>query len=207
MAIPLTYNIRNLTVRKTTTFMTALGVGLTVAVLLAVLALVSGLQTAFQSSGNPLQVLVMRKGSTAELNSNFSRAAYQDLKFKSGIARDKAGEPMASLEMVTVINLESVDSPSGMNVTLRGITPIGLEMRDGLKIDSGRWFQQGRREIVVGKSIEKRYPNARIGNKLKFGRGDWEVVGVMSAGDSAVNSEIFGDLNQVSSDYNRSEVL
>src|SRR5947209_735869 len=137
MAIPLSYNLRNLTVRKTTTLMTALGVGLTVAVLLAVLALVAGLQKAFQSSGNPLQVLIMRKGSTAELNSNFSRAAYQDLKFKNGIARDKAGEPMASLEMVTVINLESVDSPSGMNVTLRGIGPIGLEMRDGLKIDSG----------------------------------------------------------------------
>ena len=207
MAIPLAYNLRNLTVRKTTTLMTALGVALTVAVLLAVLALVAGLRTAFQASGNPLQVLVMRKSSTAELNSNFSRAAYQDLKFKTGIARNKAGEPMASLEMVTVINLESVDSPSGMNVTLRGISPVGLEMRDGLKIDSGRWFQSGRREIVVGKSIAKRYPNAHIGDKLRFGRGDWEVVGVMSAGDSAVNSEVFGDLNQVSSDYNRSEVL
>ncbi|MEP6538918.1 MAG: ABC transporter permease [Bryobacteraceae bacterium] len=207
MAIPLAYNIRNLTVRKTTTLMTALGVALTVAVLLAVLALVAGLQAAFKSSGNPLQVLVMRKASTAELNSNFTRAAYQDLKFKPGIARNQAGEPMASLEMVTVINLESVDSPSGMNVTLRGISPIGLEMRDGLKIDSGRWFQQGRREIVVGKSIAKRYPAAHVGGKLKFGRGDWEVVGVMSAGESSVNSEIFGDLNQVSSDYNRSEVL
>ncbi len=207
MAIPLAYNLRNLTVRKTTTLMTALGVALTVSVLLAVLALVAGLQSAFQSSGNPLQVLIMRKGSTAELNSNFTRGAYQDLKFKPGIARNQAGEPLASLEMVTVINLESVDSPSGMNVTLRGITPIGLEMREGLKVDSGRWFQSGRREIVVGKSIEKRYPNARIGSKLKFGRGDWEVVGVMSAGESAVNSEIFADLNQVSSDYNRSEVL
>ena len=207
MAIPLAYNLRNLTVRKTTTLMTALGVALTVAVLLAVLALVAGLQTAFQASGNPLQVLVLRKGSNAELNSNFARASYQDLKFKNGIARNQAGEPMVSLEMVTVINLESVDSPSGMNITLRGISPIGLEMRDGLKIDSGRWFQQGRREIVVGKSIAKRYPNAHIGDKLKFGRGDWEVVGVMSAGESAVNSEVFADLNQVSSDYNRSEVL
>jgi len=207
MAIPLAYNLRNLTVRKTTTLMTALGVALTVAVLLAVLALVAGLQTAFQASGDPLQVLVLRKGSNAELNSNFARASYQDLKFKNGIARNQAGEPMVSLEMVTVINLESVDSPSGMNITLRGISPIGLEMRGGLKIDSGRWFQQGRREIVVGKSIAKRYPNAHIGDKLKFGRGDWEVVGVMSAGESAVNSEVFADLNQVSSDYNRSEVL
>src|SRR5437667_11814221 len=102
MAIPLAYNLRNLTVRNTTTLLTALGIALTVSVLLAVLALVAGLRSAFQASGNPLQVLIMRKGSTAELNSNFSRAAYQDLKFKPGIARNEKGEPMASLEMVTV---------------------------------------------------------------------------------------------------------
>ena len=62
MAIPLAYNLRNLTVRKTTTLMTALGIALTVAVLVAVLALVGGLQSAFQASGNPLNILVMRKG-------------------------------------------------------------------------------------------------------------------------------------------------
>src|SRR5688572_16983953 len=139
MAIPLTYNIRNLTVRKTTTLMTALGIALTVAVLLSVMALVEGLRTAFESSGNPLHVLVMRKGSTSELSSNFSRAVYQDLKFKPGIARDSKGDPMASLEMVTVVNLPRVDTPDGINVTIRGVTPVGIEMRDGLKLESGRW--------------------------------------------------------------------
>jgi putative ABC transport system permease protein len=207
MAIPIAYNIRNLSVRKTTTLMTALGIALTVAVLLAVLALVGGLNTAFESTGNPLQILILRKSATSELSSNFTRQSYQDLKFKPGIARNKNGEPMASLEMVTVINLESPENPSGMNVTLRGLPPVGLELRDNLKLETGRWFQPGRREIVVGKSVAKRYPAAKLGGKLRFGRGDWEVVGTISAGDSAVNSEIWADLNQASSDYNRSEVL
>ncbi len=206
MAIPLSYNLRNLIVRKTTTVMTALGIALTVAVLLAVLALVNGLQMAFSSSGNPLQILVTRKGSNAELSSAITRQVYQDLKSLAGIARD-GNEPMASLEMVTVINLPSVDSPEGMNVTLRGILPMGVKMRDGLKLRDGRWFQAGRREVVVGESVAKRYPGARMSKKLRFGRGEWEVVGVMGAGQSAVNSEIFGDLNQISSDFNRPETL
>src|SRR5580692_5646699 len=130
MAIPVSYNLRNLVVRKTTTIVTALGIALTVAVLLAVLALVNGLTTAFQSSGNPLQVLVMRKGSTAELSSAMTRENFQTLKSMPGIARD-GNEPMASLELVSVINLPSVDSPDGMNVTLRGLLPIGMKMRDG----------------------------------------------------------------------------
>jgi len=206
MAIPVSYNLRNLVVRKTTTVITALGIALTVAVLLAVLALVNGLKAAFQSSGDPLQVLVMRKGATAELSSAVTREAFQDLKSMAGIARD-GNEPIASLEMVTVINLPSVDSPTGMNVTLRGILPVGIKMRDDLKLQDGRWFQAGQREIVVGKSIAKRYPGAHLGKKLRFGRGEWEVVGVMDGGRSAVNSEIFGDLNQISSDFNRADGL
>ena len=206
MAIPVSYNFRNLIVRKTTTIMTALGITLTVAVLLSVLALVNGLQTAFDTSGNPLQILVMRKGSNAELSSGITREVFQDLKSMAGIAREN-NEPVASLEMVTVINLPSVDSPEGMNVTLRGILPVGIKMRDGLKIQDGRWFQAGQREVVVGKSIARRYPGARLGKKLRFGRGDWEVVGVMDGGSSSVNSEIFGDLNQTSSDFNRADGL
>jgi putative ABC transport system permease protein len=207
MAIPVSYNLRNLVVRKTTTVMTALGIGLTVAVLLAILALVGGLRTSLQSSGNPLQVLVLRKGGTAELSSVVTPANFQDMKFKNGIARTSSGQPMASLEMVTVIDLESVDAPQGINVTLRGITPLGIEMRDHIKLVSGRWFAAGRREVVVGESIGKRFPGARIGQRLHFGRGDWDVVGIMSAGSGATNSEIFGDLNQISADFQRPEGL
>jgi len=206
MAVPLSYNLRNLVVRKTTTLMAALGIALTVAVLLAMLSLVNGLKTSLQSTGNPLQVLVLRKGSTAELTSSVSRQDFQVLKFKPGIARDKAGQPEASLEMVSVVNLASVDAPDGINVNLRGLSPIGIELR-GLKLTAGRWFTEGRREVVVGQSIAKRFPSARMGGKLRFGRGDWDVVGVMSGGQSAVNSEILGDLNQVSADFDRSEFL
>ena len=206
MAIPISYNLRNLAVRRTTTVMTALGIALTVAVLLAAMALVSGLRAAFKSSSNPLQILVLRKGGTSELVSAITPEVYQDLKSKAGIARNAAGEPMASLEMVTVLNLTNAQNPRGMNVTLRGLNPVGIAMRD-LKLIEGRWFHPGRREVVVGKSVAHRYPQAGIGQQLRFGKGMWDVVGVMDAGQSAVNSEIFGDLGQVSSDFNRQDGL
>jgi len=204
MAIPLAYNLRNLVVRKTTTIMTAFGIALTVAVLVADLALVHGLRTAFQASGNPQQILVLRKGATAEVSSSVTRQAYQDLKFMPGIAVNGAREPMASPEVVTVINLPGIDSPKGMNITLRGLPPAGMEMRD-TKIQEGRWFRSGQREVVAGKSVAKRYPGARLGKRVRFGKGEWEVVGVMDGGQSAINSEIWGDLNQIGSDFNRQD--
>lgn len=204
MAIPIAYNLRNLVVRKTTTLMTAFGIALTVAVLVADLALVEGLRTAFKATGHPLQIMVLRKGSSAELNSTVTREALQILKAKPGLAVNEAGEPLASPEVLTVINLPSVDSPNGMNITVRGVSPIGIAMRE-MKIQQGRWFQAGQREVVVGKSVAKRYPNAQPGKRIRFGRGEWEVVGVFDAGDSAFNSEIWGDLNQIASDFNRQE--
>ena len=207
MAIPVAYNLRNLVVRKTTTIMTALGIALTVAVLLAVLALVNGLRTTLASSGDPLQIVVMRKGSESEIVSNFTRTQFQDLKFKPGIATGANGQPLASLEVITVINLSSTDTGEGTNVTVRGLQPAGIEMRRGVKLASGRWFQEGKRELVVGKTAADRYPEVQIGRKIRFGRGDWEIVGVMDAGRGAQASEIWGDLNQVASDLQRLEVL
>ena len=102
MALPISYNIRNLIERKTTTLLTALGLALPVAILLAVLALVAGLQAAFQASGSPQHVLVLRKGINAELNSSVSRQQYQDIKFKRGITALNNGEPAASLDEVFI---------------------------------------------------------------------------------------------------------
>src|SRR5690242_3583398 len=146
MAIPIAYNFRNLVVRRTTTIMTALGIALTVAVLLAILAMLRGLRTSLESSGDPLHVLVRRKGANSELVSNFTREGFQILKNKAGIVRDPKGEPMASLELVSTINLVSVDAPDGVNINLRGLTPVGIEMRKSLKLDEGRWFDPGKRE-------------------------------------------------------------
>ncbi len=204
MAIPLSYNLRNLVVRKTTTLMTAVGIALTVAVLLAVLGLVSGLKAAFAATGDPLHLLVMRKGGNAELTSLFTQQQFQVVKSFRGIAADADGQPRASIEVVTIINMPSSANPDGVNITLRGIALRGIRMRN-VKISSGRWFQPGLREITVGKSIANRYPAAQIGKSLHFGKGSWTVVGVMDGGGSAVDSEVFGDASQVASDFNRGD--
>lgn len=203
MKIPISYNIRNLIARRTTTIMTALGIALTVAVLLSVFALVEGLRSSLVSTGDPLNLLVTRKGSTAELNSSMTPEQFQVIKVKPGIAKLPNGEPMASLELVTVIVLESPDNPSGINITMRGLNLTGAAMRESVKVSEGRLFQPGKREIVVGKGVAKRYPTARLGSKIDLGRGQWEVVGIMDGGRSASNSEIFCDLAQLAADQNR----
>jgi putative ABC transport system permease protein len=207
MSIPFAYNLRNLVVRKTTTVMTALGIALTVAVLLAILALVNGLHTTLSVSSDPLHVLVLRKGSDSELVSVFTRTQFQDLKFKPGIATGHDGQPLASMEVVTIMILDGADGASGANLTVRGLAPAGIEMRRNVHLVSGRWFGEGQREVVVGKAVADRFATAQIGKKIHFGRGDWEIVGVFDASGGAQSSEVWGDLFQVSSDLQRVDAV
>ena len=211
MAIPISYNLRNLRLRKGLTVMTALGIALTVTTAIFLMALVAGLDRAFVSSGSPLDVLVLRKGSEAELSGGFDASLFPTLKTLPGIAKDSQGEPMVSGEWVVVIVLPRKDGTGEVNVTVRGMMPDGLEMRQlpgpdqrsNVKLVAGRWFQTGQREVVVSKSIRDRFAHANIGDTIEFGKGSWKVVGVFDAGGSAYESEVWGDVNQMASDFDR----
>src|SRR5262245_22772348 len=187
--------------------MTSLGIALTVAVLLGILAMVAGLKSALQASGNSLQMIVMRKNSPSELSSQIAREAISAIRYKEGIQKFTDGEPMVSGEIVTVMNLPRKNNPDGANVTIRGLSQGGVKMRPEIHMTSGRWFEPGQREVTVGKSIATRFVSATLGDTLRFGRGDWKIVGVFDAGKTAFDSEIWGDLNQIATDFNRSEIL
>ena len=212
MAIPLSYNIRNLKLRKGLTIMTALGIALTVTTAVFLMALLAGLNKAFMTSGDPLNVLVMRKGSTAELSGGFDSNLFPTLKTLPGIATDSQGQPLASGEWVVVVVLPRKDGTGDVNVSVRGLMPAGVALRQAekdshgqpeLKLTEGRWFATGQREVVVGKSIHDRFAGANVGDSMDFAKGQWKVVGVFDDGGTSYDSEIWGDVNQIAVDFDR----
>jgi putative ABC transport system permease protein len=204
MAIPIQYNIRNLKLRKSATVMTALGIALTVTTAIFIMALLAGLNAAFRGSGDPLNVLALRKGATAELAAGgVDRDSLPVIKDLPGVARDPQGQPMASGEDLLVIVLPRTDGTGETNVTVRFLTAMGMEMRPEVKLAAGRWFTSGQREIVVSNSIHKRFAQANIGDSMWIGKGPWTVVGIFDSAGSAHDSEIWGDINQLAADFDR----
>lgn len=205
MAVPISYNIRNLVLRKGATVMTALGIALTVATAIFILALLAGLSEAFKTTGDPNNVLVLRKGSNSELAAGgVDRDAMQVIRDLPGIARNAAGEPEVSGETILVIVLPRLDGTGETNVTVRFLTPQGIQMRPELKLVTGRWFTPGQREIVVSKSVHQRFGQTNIGDSVWIGKGPWQVVGIFDSAGSAHESEIWADANQLASDFDRS---
>jgi len=203
MAIPLKYNLRNLTVRRTTTLMTAFSITLTVTVFVVLMALARGLETSLSATGHPLNLLVMRDGSQSETQSSVQRDSLQVIRYLEGIAKNEKGEPWVSPELIVLINLPRRGQAQGSNVTIRGLTPAGFGLRPEFKVVEGRQFRSGLREVIVSKKISDRFQNCGLGDKVKFAKGYWTVVGIFEVGNTAYASEIWTDPEDLGQDFDR----
>lgn len=203
MAIPLKYNFRNLVVRRTTTAMTAASIFLTVLVFVALMALAQGLQTSLATTGQPLNIMIMREGSQSEAASSVTRESLQVIKYLEGIAKNPKGEPWVSPELIVLINLPRRGQTQGSNVTIRGLGPDGPSLRPEFKMVEGRFFRSGLREVIVSKRIAGRFQNCGLGDRLKFAKGYWTVVGAFTVGGTAYDSEIWTDANDLAADFDR----
>ena len=202
MALPLKYNLRNITVRKSSTLATAFTIGLTVGVFLMVMALAHGIDLTLATSGEPLNLVVLREGSTAELNSSVERQAYNELIYLDGIARE-GDQPLAAPELMTLIYKARKGMSQGSNVIIRGIGPMSTKLRSGFQTVAGRMFQPGLTEAVVSRRIAQRFQGLDIGDKFRVQTTDYTVVGLFDAGGKAFESEIWVDVNSLASTTKR----
>jgi putative ABC transport system permease protein len=182
--------------------MTALGIGLTVAVLVVMMALVNGLDSTFVETGDENTLVIIRKGSQNEVNSYFNRELYKTVRLMEGVARNSEDEPLAVGEILVVINHDKLEGGAS-NLSFRGTSDLGFEMRSEVALIEGRRFRQGVREIVVSQSVSNRFDGMRIGDSLTIAQKDWQVVGVFDASGSAYSSEIWGSYEDIAMAWTR----
>lgn len=202
-AIPLTYNLRNIRVRWRMTVATVLGVALVVSVFVMVMALARGLKSTYVTTGDARNLMVLRRGSTAESSSQIMREEILRMKYDRRIARDAEGRPLFSPEIIVLIYLDRLNAPGGANVIVRGMGEMGLALRPQIRMVEGRLFRSGKRECVVSRRVADRFANCRVGESFRAGKGDWTVVGIFEAGKTAYESEIWADADEVRDAFNR----
>lgn len=203
MAIPLKYNIGNLMSRKTSTVMTILGIGVVIAVMVAMLALHNGVNQALVSSGSPENLMVLREGAQTEATSWVSREKYRIIRELPGIARNGEGQPLVSPELVIIFKLPRRDNPTGSNVNVRGVTPNALALRPYIDLVEGRMVRSGLKEVMVSKRMQERFLNMGIGESFRSGTHTWTVVGVFDAKERSFDSEIWADLDTLAAAQKR----
>ena len=193
MAIPISYNLRNITQRPLSTLATTLGVALVVAILVGAFALASGFQAALVETGSPENLFVLRTGADSEISSGISREAANILRALPDVQVGADSRPLASAEMVVLINARRLGQGGSSNVTIRGIDAEGLQLRSQVRVVAGRMFTPGTDEVIVAQRMARRFANCAIGDRMRFGQRDFSVVGHFTAGGSGFDSEVWGD--------------
>ncbi|WP_165063513.1 ABC transporter permease [Paludisphaera rhizosphaerae] len=199
--IPFKYNVRNLRVRWKTTLMTVLGTALLVASSCILFGLVEGLEHSLKISGDPLDLIVLRKGATAETTGGFESKKADELLTLGGILHDAEG-PIAAKELLNIAiaerNRSDDQRPSFNNLIIRGVQPASRKLRPNFKIIAGRDIEAGKGECIVSPGIARLYKGGQVGGQLVFGEKEkYRVVGVFTAGGSAAESEVWADLKDV----------
>ncbi len=204
MALPLRYNFRNVLVRWRATVTTILGIALVVAVFVVVQSLAAGLEQASGNTGDPRNLMIVRRGSNAESGSQITRDQFNILQYSPEIARDAEGRPLVSADTLVIMNLARGGEIGGeANVTLRGVSANGFALRPQVVLVAGRWFEGGKREVVVSARLAKRFAQMRVGDTIRFGVRELTVVGHFDAGGSAFDSEAWMAADEVRSMFTR----
>ncbi|HWA73417.1 MAG TPA: FtsX-like permease family protein [Polyangiaceae bacterium] len=203
--IPISYNVRSLFVRKTTTFATAFGIGLVVFVLASALMLSAGIEKTLVAGGRADQAIVLRKGSDTELASSIETTTVSLIQAAPGVKKDPSGAPLVAGEVVIVLALDKIDGGGQIaNVQFRGIPEASLKVRTDAHVIAGRPPTPGTNEVIIGKGLVGHFKGMELNGQLELKKNrPVKVVGVFEAGGSSFESEVWVDVDVMRGAFGR----
>ncbi len=203
MALPITYNIRNLRERWKTTLLAIGGIALVVAVFISLAAMAAGFRIALAATGSDDNGIVVQRGSGSELTSWMNRQNANTVMMDSRVARGSDGQPLAACDVVVITGKPRRTDGEMTNITVRGVQQRAFEVRRGIKIIEGRNFQPGLNEIIVGKRAADRIRDFDLGKDVWMQKRNWKIVGIFTADGSSFESEIWGDFDVMNTAFQR----
>ncbi|HEY7509059.1 MAG TPA: ABC transporter permease [Vicinamibacteria bacterium] len=202
MALPLVYNVESVRVRWRSTLVAVLGIAGSVGVFVAMLALARGFEAALVTSGSEANAMIRRAGATSEVDSVVSLEDVRVIEDAPEVQRGPDGA-LVSPEVVVIAALPLVTTGTDANVQVRGVTPRALAVHDNVRIAEGRFFRPGLYELVAGSEATRSYQGLKLGDTLRLGGSAFTVVGILDAGGSAFDSEVWCDADVLAPTYQR----
>jgi putative ABC transport system permease protein len=203
MALPLSYNVRNVRVRWQVTLLAISGIALVVAAFAVLMAMAEGFATALRSTGRRDNAIIVQRGSNSELTSAVPLDQRNMILADSRVVRGPDGQPLASWDWVIVMAMPKRIDGKPTNVTLRAVSPGAFDVRGGIRVVEGRSFTPGLDEVIVGRKIRERIRGLELDGRVRYERKEFKIVGIFEAEGPAFESEIWGDYATMGSLFQR----
>ncbi len=196
-------NLRTIPARLSSSAVAIVGIAGVVVVFVSVLSIAAGFQAAMQGSGSASRALVLRSGADTELTSGFEGPDVEVIRQAPGIRRGDQGA-LASAELYVILDVPKKVSPAtSANVPMRGIEPAGIAVRPEVSLVSGRMFQFGTNEVIVGSGASNQFINMNVGDTIVSGQNRWQVVGIFEADGGVSETEIWSDARTLQGAFRR----
>ena len=195
-------NLRNIPQRLASSVVAIVGVAAVVLVFAAVLSMASGLERTMMSTGSDDTAIIMRSGSTSELNSGLSNEQTLVVANAPGVLKDGDSTVM-SAELYVVTDVRKKSNDADANVPFRGVQAGVFDVRENVRLADGRMFEPGKNEIIVGLAAQREFRGLETGATIRFGQNEWTVVGAFDAGGSVDESELWTDVRVLQAAYRR----
>jgi putative ABC transport system permease protein len=203
VAVPISYNIRNVRQRWQVTLLAIVGIAMVVAVFTVIMSMSEGFRLALRATGRDDNAIIVQRGSASELTSGVPIEHRNQIIVDDRVARGSDGQPLASWDWVIVISAPKVTDGSPTNVTFRAVPPRAYEVRGGIEIVEGRKYTAGLDEVIVGKRLTDRIQGMRLGGTVKYQRKEFKIVGIFTNDGGAFESEIWGDFDVIGALFQR----
>jgi putative ABC transport system permease protein len=195
-------NLRNIRERTTPSLVALVSIAGVVMVLIGVLSIAAGFRAVLDQSGQEDVAIVLRDGATDEMGSSLLNAQTRIVADAKETARDADG-PIVSPELYVVVDVPLIRTGTAANVPLRGVGAQAPKLRKNFRIAEGRHFTPGTFEVIVGRGATEQFAGLTVGNRVRWGTTDWNVVGIFEDGGSVAESEVWTDASVLQGVYNR----
>jgi putative ABC transport system permease protein len=195
-------NLRNLPQRVGSSIVAVVGVAAVVLVFAAVLSMAKGFERTMIAAGSDDTAIIMRSGSTSELNSGLSNEQVLIIADAPGVLKD-GDVAILSAELYVIVDVKKKSTNTDANVPFRGVQPAAFDVRNGVRLVDGRLFEEGKNEILVGRSAQQEFVGLETGATIQFGQSTWQIVGVFEANGGVAESELWTDVRVLQGAYRR----
>ena len=195
-------NLRNLPQRFASSVVAIIGVAAVVLVFAAVLSMSKGFERTMIAAGSDDTAIIMRSGATSELSSGLSNDQVLVVAEAPGVLKE-GDTTVMSAELFVIVDVKKRAGNTDANVPFRGVQASAFDVRQDVKLVEGRMFEEGKNEIIVGRSAQQEFAGLDTNSTIRFGQSEWRVVGVFEAAGSVTESELWTDVRVLQGAYRR----
>lgn len=185
--------------RRTTSLMTVLGIALVAMIFVILFGFISGIRRTMLNTAGAQDWIVLNRGALDETISYIPHDKVNIVRVRPEIVTDTSGQRLVSPEIFAGVDVSPAKKVKAV-VLIRGVAPIAYHVHQTMRLAGGHWPVRGQGQWVVGQKLALRYPSLSPGTQFHFGRRNWTIVGVFTDDDSARESEIWTDIEDLKVD-------